>query len=63
MQIWLVSGSNDQLTGNSKKRGMCYLHPGDVISNDSGKLYKTNTLVSLVNESQEEEKDGKRTKD
>ena len=63
MQIWLVSGPNDQLTGNSKKRGMCYLHHGDVISNDSGKLYKTNTLVSLVNESQEEEKDGKRTKD
>ena len=31
--------------------------------NDCRKLYKTNNLVSLVNESQEEEKDGKRTKD
>ena len=56
MQIWLVSGSNDQLTGNSKKRGMCYLHHGDAISNNWGKLYKTNNLVSLANESQEEEK-------
>ena len=38
MQTWLVSGSNDQLTGNYKKRGMCYLHHGDAISNDCGKL-------------------------
>ena len=60
MQTWLVSVSNDQLIGNSKKRGMCYLHHGDAISNDCGKLYKTNDLVSLANESQEE---GKRWKE
>ena len=35
---------------------MCYLHHGDAISNDFGKLYKTNNLVSLANESKEEEK-------
>ena len=56
MQTWLVSGSNDQLTGNSKKRGMCYLHHGDAISDDCGKLYKANNLVSLANESKEGEK-------
>ena len=39
---------------------MCYLHHGDAISNDCGKLYKTNDLVSLANESQEE---GKRWKE
>ena len=35
---------------------MCYLHHGDAISDDCGKLYKANNLVSLANESKEGEK-------